>query len=250
MADTPADDPAPANRQFSDATSTLAVRPAAHPHAGHRGRMRARLLTSRPDAFHDYELLEYVLGLGRRDDTKALAKTLLQRFGSLPAVLAAEPAALANIKGLGDASMANLKFVAACAHRMLQTTVLQQPVLSSWAALSDYLQADMAHLGHERFRVLYLNNKNCLIRDVLMSEGTVNHAPVYVREIVKAGLELAATALILVHNHPSGDPKPSKDDIMMTREIIDATRHLSITVHDHIIVGKSGQISFKQLGLI
>jgi DNA repair protein RadC len=218
--------------------------------AGHRDRMRERLLASGADAFHDYELLEYILGLGRRDDTKNLAKELIGHFGSLPAVIAADSSQLAKFRGVGDTSIANLKFIAACAHRMMQKTVMDKPILSSWASLCDYLQADMAHISNERFRVLFLNNKNALIRDEIMSEGTVNHAPVYVREIVKRGLEVAATAIILVHNHPSGDPKPSQDDIIMTREIIDAARPLGITVHDHIIVGKMGQVSFKQLGLI
>ncbi len=236
-----------APREFSDVGISLGLK---DHRSGHRERMRERLLLNSADAFHDYELLEYILGLGRRDDTKVLAKELILQFGSLPAVFAADPAALAKIKGLGDSSIANLKFVAACAHRMLQKTVMNQPVLSSWQSLCDYLQADMAHINHERFRVLFLNNKNTLIRDEVMSEGTVNHAPVYIREIVKRGLELAATALILVHNHPSGDPKPSQDDILMTREIIDAARPLGIMVHDHIIVGKIGQASFKQLGLI
>ena len=219
-------------------------------HSGHRDRLRERLLTGGDDGFHDYELLEYVLGLLiPRRDTKPLAKELEKRFGGLAAVLAAEVPAL-KAAGLSDTTVAGIKFIEATARRSLKRQVLSRAVLSSWAALIDYLHADMAHIIHERFRVLFLNNKNILIHDEVMSEGTVNHAPVYVRDIIKRALELGATALILVHNHPSGDPKPSQDDITMTKEIIDAGKRLSISVHDHVIIGKSDHVSFKNLGII
>jgi DNA repair protein RadC len=231
---------------------TVAPPPAAkisHRH-GHRDRMRERLVAGESDAFLDYELLEYVLGFGRRDDTRELAKILIARFGSLPAVLAAEPEALKGIKGLGDTGVATLKFVEACALRMLQKQVLNRPVLSSWRSVEDYLQASMSHIIYERFRVLFLNNKNILIADEILSEGTVNHTPVYVRDIMKRALELGATALILVHNHPSGDAQPSRDDINLTQEIVEAARRLQISIHDHIIVAREGQVSFKNLGLM
>jgi DNA repair protein RadC len=216
----------------------------------HRERMRTRLLAGEGDAFHDYELLEYVLGFGRRDDTKALAKDLIARFGSLPGVLAAEPSALKGIKGLGDTGLATLKFIEACAVRLLQKQVLNRPILSSWRSVEDYLHARMSHIIHEQFRVLFLNNKNILIADETLSEGTVDHAPVYVRDIIKRALELGATALILVHNHPSGDATPSRDDIVMTQEIVEAGKRLGISIHDHVIVAGTGHASFKSLGLL
>ncbi len=219
-------------------------------HSGHRDRLRERLLTGGDDGFHDYELLEYVLGLLiPRRDTKPLAKDLEKRFGGLAGVIAAEVPAL-RAAGLSDTVIAGLKFIEAASRRSLKRQILSRAVLSSWQALIDYLHADMAHIIHERFRVLFLNNKNILIHDEVMSEGTVNHAPVYVRDIIKRALELGATALILVHNHPSGDPQPSRDDITMTKEIIEAGKRLSIAVHDHVIIGKSAHVSFKALGLI
>jgi DNA repair protein RadC len=233
------------------ADDATAASKAAKPHYhDHRERMRVRLMAGEADAFHDYELLEYVLGFGRRDSTKELAKDLIARFGSLPAVLAAEPPALKGIKGLGDTGLATLKFIEACAVRMLQKQVLNRPILSSWRSVEDYLHASMSHIIHEQFRVLFLNNKNILIADEVLSEGTVNHAPVYVRDIIKRALELGATALVLVHNHPSGDPKPSRDDITMTQEIVEAAKRLSISVHDHVIIAQEGHASFKSLGLL
>jgi DNA repair protein RadC len=233
------------------ADDATAASKAAKPHYhDHRERMRVRLMAGEAAAFHDYELLEYVLGFGRRDSTKELAKDLIARFGSLPAVLAAEPPALKGIKGLGDTGLATLKFIEACAVRMLQKQVLNRPILSSWRSVEDYLHASMSHIIHEQFRVLFLNNKNILIADEVLSEGTVNHAPVYVRDIIKRALELGATALVLVHNHPSGDPKPSRDDIAMTQEIVEAARRLSISVHDHVIIAQEGHASFKSLGLL
>jgi DNA repair protein RadC len=237
-------------RGMSESPSVQPVKSTKPHHAGHRERMRERLLKGGSDAFLDYELLEYVLGLGRREDTKELAKNLIDQFGSLPAIIAAEPETLKGIKGLGESGAATLKFIEACSLRMLQKQILNRAVLSSWRSVEDYLQASMSHIIHERFRVLFLNNKNILIADEVLSEGTVNHAPVYVRDIIKRALELGATAIILVHNHPSGDAKPSRDDISMTQEIVEAARRLSISVHDHIIVAREGQVSFKNLGLL
>jgi DNA repair protein RadC len=217
---------------------------------GHRERLRDRLAASGADAFQDYELLEYVLGLSiPRADTKPLAKRLIDVFGSYAAVVAAEPQALRGA-GLKDGPIAAIKFIEASALRLLKHAVINRPVLSSWQALLDYCHADMAHGITERFRILYLNNKNILIQDEVVSEGTVNQAPVYVREVMRRALELGATALILVHNHPSGDPTPSRDDIAITKEIIDAGKRLGVSVHDHVVIGRAGHASFKSLGLI
>jgi DNA repair protein RadC len=217
---------------------------------GHRARLRERMEAAGPDAFQDYELLEYALFFTYpRGDTKPMAKSLLAKFGSMPAVLHATRAELVAA-GLTVNAAVSLKFIAACATRMLQRQILNRPVLSSWSALMDYLTADLAHIIQERFRVLFLNNRNILIHDALMSEGTVNQTAVHVREIIHQALNLGATALILVHNHPSGDPAPSQDDITMTREIVEAGRRLSITVHDHVIIGRHGHASFKSLGLL
>lgn len=219
--------------------------------SGHRARLRHRLLEVGAEAFQDYELLEYLLGLTiPRRDTKPIAKRLIADFGSFANVISAEPSALKGAGGLGEGSVAALKFVQAAALRLLQGGVMGRPVLSSWQALMDYLHADMAHDITERFRVIFLNNKNILIREEILSEGTVNHTPVYVREVIKRALELGATAIILVHNHPSGDPTPSSDDIAMTREVIEAGRRLGIAVHDHVVIGRQGHKSFKSLGLI
>lgn len=202
-------------------------------------------------AFLDHELLEYVLGFAiPRKDTKPLAKQLIAEFGSYASVISAPPSALSRVKGLSTSAVAALKFVQASALRLQREAVLNRPVLSSWQALIDYCHADMAHCLVERFRVLFLNNRNMLIRDEIMSEGTINHAPVYVREVVKRALELGATALILVHNHPSGDSTPSKDDIALTREIADVGRRIGLSVHDHVIIGASGHKSMRSLGLL
>jgi DNA repair protein RadC len=217
---------------------------------GHRQRLRKRMVSAGPEAFHDHELLEYALFFAYpRGDTKPIAKDLLKKFGSMPAVLHASLAEL-QAAGLTENAAVSLQFMAACAARMLQKQILGRPVLGSWQAVIDYLTADMAHIIHERFRVLYLNNKNFLIHDAILSEGTVNQAAVYVRDIMHQALNLGATAIILVHNHPSGDPAPSRDDIAMTKDIIEAGRRISVAVHDHIIIGSSGHASFKSLGLI
>ncbi len=219
--------------------------------SGHRERLRARLLEGGGDAFLDYELLEYILGLAiPRRDTKPLAKRLLAEFGSFPALLAASPAELARVDGLSAGGAAALKFVEAAALRSLRAAALDRPVLSGWQALTDYLHAAMAHRVTEEFRVIFLNNRNILIRDEAMGSGTVNAAPVYPREIVKRALELGASGLVLVHNHPSGDPQPSRDDIAMTKAVIEAGKHLGLSVHDHVVVGRTGHASFRTLGLI
>lgn len=218
---------------------------------GHRARMRARLIAGGGDAFHDYELLEYVLALVTpRRDTKPLAKRLVAEFGTLSGVLAATPAELERIDGLGETGIAALKFVQAASVRALRDDVVGRPLLSSWQAVLDYLHADMAHGAVERFRVLFLNNRNVLIRSELMAEGTVNQTPVYVREVMKRALELGATAIVLAHNHPSGDPQPSRDDVAITTQIAAAGKPLGITLHDHVIIGRQGHASLRALGLI
>lgn len=213
--------------------------------------MRERLLEGGADAFLDYELLEYVLALAiPRRDTKPLAKRLLAEFGDLPALLSASPAELSRVEGLGEGAAAALKFVEACAVRSLQRSALSRPVLANMDRVIDYLHARLAHELTEEFRVLFLNNRNILIRDEAFGEGTVNQAPVYPREVLKRALELQASAVILVHNHPAGDPTPSRDDIQMTRSIVDAARPLGIAVHDHIVIGRSAHASLRALGLM
>lgn len=217
----------------------------------HRQRLRARFLVGGADALPDYELMELVLfaAIPRRD-VKPLAKELVRRFGSFAEAVAAPRERLSEVNGVGEAVVAQLKLVEAAALRLTRTRLLNRPALSSWSALLDYCAAAMARNAHEEFRVLFLDRKNNLIADEVQSSGTVDHAPVYPREIVKRALELGASALILVHNHPSGDPTPSRADIDMTREIVTAAGALRITVHDHVVVGRGGTASFKALGLM
>jgi DNA repair protein RadC len=218
---------------------------------GHRARLRQRLLAGGSDALADYELLEFLLMLAiPRQDTKPLAKTLIARFGGLAAVLTAEPDALARTKGMGEAGIAAVKIAQAAALRMLRAEASRQPILSGWQALLDYLQADMAHGPVERFRVLHLNARNMLIHDDLMAEGSIDEAPVYVRKVIARAMELHSVALILVHNHPSGDPQPSRADIEITRKLTDAAKLLDIAIHDHLVIGTSGHSSMRALGLI
>jgi DNA repair protein RadC len=219
--------------------------------AGHRERLRARFVNGGADAMPDYELLEMTLfaALPRRD-TKPLAKALLARFGSFAEVIAAPRARLMEVKGVGESVASHLKIVEAAAHRLAKTKVMGRPALSSWSALLDYCTAVMARSQNEEFRVLFLDRKNNLIADEVQNRGTVDHTPVYPREIIKRALELTASAIILVHNHPSGDPTPSKADITMTREIVTAAKALSIAVHDHLVIGRGGHASFKSLGLL
>ena len=219
--------------------------------AGHRERLRTRFLKGGAEAMLDYELLELTLfaALPRRD-TKPLAKALLARFGSFAEVIAAPRARLLEIQGVGESVANHLKIVEAAAQRLGKTAVIGRAALSSWSALLDYCTAAMARSDREEFRVLFLDRKNVLIADEVQNRGTVDHAPVYPREIVKRALELSASAMILVHNHPSGDSTPSKADIAMTREIVTAAKALGISVHDHLVIGRAGHSSFKALGLL
>jgi DNA repair protein RadC len=218
---------------------------------GHRGRMRQRLLTAGPDALADYELLEMVLFIALpRRDTKPIARALLTRFGSFANAIAATPRELLGIEGLGEAGVSALKVVQAAALRLARAEVKDMPVLANWERLIDYLTAVMAREKVEQFRVLFLDTKNRLIADEAQARGTVNHTPVYPREVVKRALELQATAIILVHNHPSGDPTPSRDDVAMTQEVKRAALALSIVLHDHVIVGNGRWLSFRREGLL
>ncbi|MGY8991201.1 MAG: RadC family protein [Rhodospirillales bacterium] len=223
-----------------------------HPHhIGHRQRLRERLLKSGADALPDYELLELVLFAALpRQDTKPLAKELITQFGSFAEMIAAEPRALKKVPGVGDAVLGALKTVEAASLRLAQQNVLDKPVLSNWQALLDYLRASMAYATNEQFRVLFLNKKNILIADEVQQKGTVDHTAVYPREIIKRALEVSATAVIMVHNHPSGDPTPSDADIQMTLEVKAAGEKMGIVLHDHIIIARDGAESFKALGLI
>ena len=219
--------------------------------AGHRERLRGRLLAGGGEALLDHELLEYLLALAiPRRDTKPLAKTLVREFGSLGGALTADPEALLRIGGMGETSVAALKIVQAAAIRLVRGRIADRPVLSNWQALLDYLRADMAHHMIERFRVLHLNAKNMLIRDEVMSEGTIDEAAVYIREVVRRALDFGSAAIILVHNHPSGDPAPSRADIDITRRIAEAGKPLNITVHDHLIIGTGGHVSLRAEGLL
>jgi DNA repair protein RadC len=219
--------------------------------AGHRERLRARFLKGGADAMPDYELLELTLftAIPRRD-TKPLAKALMARFGSFAEVIAAPRARLMDVPGVGETVANHLKIVEAAAQRLAKTQVMGRPALSSWSALLDYCTAAMARSDKEEFPVLFLDRKNVLIADEVQNKGTVDHAPVYPREVIKRALELSASCLILVHNHPSGDPTPSKADIAMTREIVTAANALGIAVHDHLVIGRAGHSSFKSLGLL
>jgi DNA repair protein RadC len=219
--------------------------------AGHRARLRERFVKGGAEAMPDYEMLELVLfaALPRRD-TKPLAKALIARFGSFAEVIAAKRERLLEIPGVGEAVVSQLKIVEAAAQRLARGKVMGRPALSSWAALLDYCMAAMARSPNEEFRVLFLDRKNVLVADEVQSRGTVDHAPVYPREIVRRALEHGASAIILVHNHPSGDPTPSRADIDMTREIAAAAKALKIAVHDHLVIGRGGHASFKSLGLL
>ena len=221
------------------------------PHyTGHRQRLRDRFLET-PESLQDYELLELILFMAiPRRDVKPLAKELLNTFGDLPALLNAPPSELMKVSGVSENTATALKAIAATAHRMMKRDLMSKPVLNSWTRLMDYCMATMADEKKEHFRILFLNKKNELIADEIQGSGTIDHTPAYPREIMKRSLELGATALILVHNHPSGDPKPSQADIDMTRQILRAAEPFTITVHDHIIVSRNGYSSFKNLGLI
>ena len=218
---------------------------------GHRERLRQRFMQAGGDALPDYELMELVLCLAiPRGDVKPVAKALLARFGGFANVIAAEPQALQEVKGLGEASIAALKVVQAAAARLARDEVKARSVLGSWDKVLAYLKTAMGRETTEQFRVLFLDAKNGLIADEKQQTGTVNHTPVYPREVVKRALELSASAIILVHNHPSGDPTPSRADIDMTREVADAAAKLDIALHDHVIIARNGHVSLRSEGLI
>lgn len=217
----------------------------------HRKRLRDRFMSGGAKAMADYELLELLLFRAiPRQDVKPLAHRLIREFGGLADVVSANPERLRKIDGIGDAVIAELKLTEACAQRMARARVMQRPVISSWDALLDYCHTAMSHRETEEFRVLFLDKKNILIADETQGCGTVDHVPVYPREVMRRALELNATALILVHNHPSGDPTPSVADINMTEQIQRAGEALSITLHDHLVIGKSCEISFRATGLL
>jgi len=218
---------------------------------GHRDRLRGKLVARGASALEDYELLETLLfAFLPRRDVKPISKALLGRFGSISALLAADPADIASVKGMGDTSAAYLKAAYELSNRAALEEIASKPVISSWTALITYVRSQLQHETREQFRVLFLDRKNQLIKDEIMSTGTVDQAAVYPREIARRALELASSSLILVHNHPSGDTTPSRADIDMTRELIDALEPLEITIHDHLIAGTGGVTSFKSAGLI
>ena len=217
----------------------------------HRMRLRQRFREGGAAAMPDYELLELVLFRSLpRQDVKPLAHLLLTQFGDFARVVSARPERLAQVKGVGEALITDLKVLEAAAHRMARSRVMQRQVISSWDALLDYCHTAMAHRGTEHFRVLFLDRKNCLIADEEQARGTVDHVPVYPREVAKRALDLNASALILVHNHPSGDPSPSASDIDMTERINQALTPLGIVLHDHLIIGSATELSFRSEGLL
>ncbi|HLC09076.1 MAG TPA: DNA repair protein RadC [Methyloceanibacter sp.] len=230
----------------------MGFKDAGKPHyLGHRERLRKRFRDAGADALPDYELIELVLfrAVPRRD-TKPLAKAILARFGTFAEAMNAPDELLKEVPGLGEAAITEIKLVRAAALRLMRGEVLERPVLASWSQVLDYCRASMGFEPREQFRILFLDKRNQIIADEVQQEGTVDHTPVYVREVVKRALELSSTAIVLVHNHPSGDPTPSRADIEMTKQIVQAAKNLGIVVHDHIIVGKQGHASFRGLGLI
>ncbi len=220
-------------------------------HLGHRERLRDRFLVGGADAMPDYELLEMVLfRANKRGDTKPTAKALIARFGSFAEVISAPANLLMEVKGVGPGIVTELKLIRAAALRLTKGEVINRPVLNTWNAIIDYCRAAMAFEDIETFRLLFLDKKNQLIADEQQQQGTVDYTPVYTREVLKRALELSASAIILVHNHPSGDPTPSLADIDMTKKIIVAADKLNILIHDHIIIGRKGHVSFRNLQLI
>lgn len=218
---------------------------------GHRARLRSRLLGHGGAALLDHELIEYLLALAiPRRDTKPLAKALLREFGGIGGLLSADADALMRVAGMGETSAAAIKIAHAAAIRLVQGEVAARPVLANWQALLDYLRAEMAHHAIERVRVLHLNSRNMLIRDELMSEGSIDQAAVHVREVIRRAIDLGSAAIILVHNHPSGDPQPSRADIELTRTIVAAGKPLGIAVHDHLVIGTDGHASLRAMGLM
>ena len=235
---------------MSDNNAALNI--AEKPHFyGHRDRLRQRFLQDDGVGMADYELLELYLFMAiPRRDIKPLAKHLIERFGNFAGVVKASMADLISVDGISEASAVALKSIASAAQRLAQQSAMAQPVLSHWQSVVDYCRIAMAHEPIEQFRIMFLNNKNKLIADEVQQVGTVNHAPVYTREVVKRVLELNATAIIIAHNHPSGDPSPSKDDITMTKALQDALQTVSVTLHDHLIIGRDGITSFRSHGLL
>ena len=218
--------------------------------SGHRARLRKRLLDAGPAGFHDYELVEYLLTLTiPRVDTKPIAKRLVAQFGGIGPLLSASAETLKR-EGLSEATVAALRIAQVTALRLLETRVEGRPMLSSWDALGDYLHAAMAHARVEEVRILFLNAKNMLLANEALWQGSVDEASVHVREVIARAIALGATALIIVHNHPSGDPSPSQQDIRLTRDLVEAGRHMKVTVHDHVIVGEQGRTSMRAMGLI
>jgi DNA repair protein RadC len=245
-----AEQPARESNLAKAASTRAALQPEAH-YLGHRERLRNRFRDGGETALADYEILELLLfRLIPRRDTKPIAKALISRFGTLGGVLGAPSALLQEVKGIGESVALDLKLIANVAQRMLKSELREKQVLSSWSSVIDYCHAAMAYETTEQFRILFLDKRNVLIADEIQGRGTIDHTPVYPREVVKRALELSATAIILVHNHPSGDPTPSRADIDMTRTIVDTAKPLGITVHDHIIIGKDGHASLKGLRLI
>lgn len=238
---------------FSGAPSPVLPKGAQLPSyiAGHRKRLRERFRDGGAAALPDYELLELVLFRALpRQDTKPLARALLDRFGDFNGVLSARSERLSDVKGVGDSVITELKLVEAAAHRLARAKVMQRHAISGWDALLDYCHTTMAHRETEQFRVLYLDRKNVLIADEEQARGTVDHVPVYPREVAKRALELNASALILVHNHPSGDPTPSQSDLDMTQKVDAACQALGLTLHDHLVIGRSREISFRSEGFL
>lgn len=220
-------------------------------HLGHRERLRERFVDGGPQALPDYELLEMVLFRAiKRGDTKPIAKALMARFGTFAEVISAEPQRLMEVKGVGPAVATELKLIQAAALRLTRGQVLQRPLLGSWNAIIEYCRAAMAFNEVESFRLLFVDKRNQLIADEVQQTGTVDHTPVYARQVIKRALELSATAIIMVHNHPSGDPTPSMADIDMTKKIIAAGQAIGILVQDHIIIGRKGNVSLRNLQLI
>ncbi len=230
----------------------MGFKDAGKPHyLGHRERLRRRFREAGPDSLPDYELFELILfRAAPRRDTKPLAKALIARFGTFAEAMNAPEKLLREVPGIGEAAITELRLVRAAALRLMRGEVLERPVLSSWAQVLDYCRASMGFASKEQFCILFLDKRNQIIADEVQQTGTVDHTPVYVREVVKRALELSATAIVLVHNHPSGDPTPSRADIEMTKQIVAAAKPLGVLVHDHIIVGKQGHASFRGLGLI
>lgn len=235
---------------FQDAGASIPVREIKPHYLGHRQRLRQKFLEADGDGLLDYELLELLLfNANPRGDVKPMAKALLDAFGDLPSVITAPAARLKSVKGAKEAVIFQFRLMAAISRRMARAEVMQREVISSWDALMRYCKTAMAHNETEQFRVLFLDRKNVLIAEEALGRGTVDHVPVYPREVAKRALELNASAIILVHNHPSGDPTPSDADIDMTRRIVDACGAIGVTIHDHVVIGKERDSSFRELGL-